>query len=175
LRRSLALAASASALLVATACGGDNGAATTAGGTPTTAGGGVGATTVPQAADEGVSEAVTDLGTILVDPEGFTIYAFTQDTGGTSTCYDDCEALWPPVPADTPISSDLAAAQFGSTTRTDGSEQLTIGGQPLYRYTPDANPGDILGQGFGGVWFVVGRDGTLVQVSAPTPTSRYDY
>ena len=132
--------------------------------TTTTAGGGEETTTTAaEEMVEGVRGAETDLGTILVDAEGFTLYVFTNDTGGASTCNEGCIDNWPAVPADTPIGSDLDASLFGTTTRDDGSEQLNVNGQPLYRYTPDAAPGDINGQGVGGVWFVIGTDGNLIE------------
>lgn len=164
MRRST-LAVLAAALLVVVACGDSGGDGTTVAGGGTSAGG------------EGVHGASTDLGTILVDAEGFTLYVFTNDTDGESTCYDACADLWPAVPADSTIGSDLDASMFGTTTRTDGSEQLTVAGQPLYRYTPDTNPGDTTGQGFSGVWFVVGVDGAMIggPESATSGYSRADY
>lgn len=119
-------------------------------------------TTTSAASMDGVQVADTDLGPILVDPDGFTLYVFTVDTGGESACYDACADLWPPVPADTPISSDLDDSMFGSTERTDGTQQLTVNGMPLYLYTPDTNPGDTTGQGFNDVWFVVDAEGNMV-------------
>ena len=161
-------------LLTLAACGGDDaGTATTAGSATTAADGG--GTTVPAAAGEGVSTADTDLGTVLVNPGGFTLYVFTVDTDGESTCYDDCAQLWPAVAADTPIGSGLDATMFGSAPRTDGTEQLTINGQPLYTYTPDANPGDTTGQGVGDVWFVVGTDGEMIGGPEAAATGRGDY
>lgn len=120
-------------------------------------------TTAAEEIVEGVHGAETDLGTILVDPEGFTLYIFTNDTAGASTCYEGCIENWPAVPGDTAIGSDLDASIFGTTTRDDGSEQLTVNDQPLYRFTPDAAPGDVNGQGVGGVWFVVDTDGNLIE------------
>jgi len=113
-------------------------------------------------AGDSISTASTDLGTVLVDPDGFTVYIFLNDTNGESTCYDSCAATWPPVSGDTAISPDLDDSIFGTTTRTDGTEQLTVDGRPLYRYAPDANPGDTGGQGVGEVWFVVGSDGAMI-------------
>ena len=125
---------------------------------------------------EGVHTAETDLGSILVDAEGFTLYVFTNDTEGTSTCYDDCAANWPAVPGDTAIGADLDASLFGTTARDDGSEQLTVNGMPLYRFTPDEAPGDVNGQGVGGVWFVVGADGNMIEgPSASNDVDRGDY
>jgi predicted lipoprotein with Yx(FWY)xxD motif len=165
------------AFLILGACADDSdGASTTAGdgGATTTAAPDDGAGTTA-AGGEGVSTSETDLGTVLVNAEGFTLYVFTNDTDGESTCYDDCAATWPAVPADTAIGGGLDAAMFGSAPRTDGTEQLTVNGQPLYTYTPDTNPGDTTGQGVGGVWFVVGTDGAMIGGPEAAATGRGDY
>lgn len=162
-------------VLVVAACGGttadgsdvETTTTTTAAAQPTTtASAPEPSTTAPDEVTEGVAVVDSEFGEILVDPDGFTLYIFTQDAGGESACYDACATLWPPVDASTSINSDLDAAMFGSTARTDGSEQLTVNGMPLYLYTPDANPGDITGQGFSGVWFVVGPDGNMIEAAA---------
>lgn len=169
-------------LLVVAACGGDGASDTTSPTEPdttttegdsapepattSTAGEDDGTTTTAAEMMEGVHVSETDLGPILVDPDGFTLYMFTADTDGESACYDACAALWPPVPADTPVSSDLDESMFGSTTRTDGMEQLTVNDMPLYLYTPDTSPGDTTGQGFNGVWFVLDGEGNVVEAAA---------
>lgn len=119
-------------------------------------------TTAPAETSGEVTTADTDLGTVLVDAEGFTLYVFTLDSDGESTCYDQCAATWPPAPAEMAISGDLDASIFGTTTRTDGSEQLTVDGKPLYTFSPDANPGDTTGQGVNDVWFVVDANGAVI-------------
>lgn len=180
-------------LLVVAACGGDGSsdsttpaepdATTTLGDsgqeqatTSTPADEGEGATTTSAAEMmDGVHVADTDLGPILVDPDGFTLYIFTADAGGESACYDACADLWPPVPAATPVSSDLDASIFGSTTRTDGMEQLTVNNMPLYLYTPDSNPGDVAGHGFNDVWFVVDGDGAIIEAAAGNTLVDYGY
>jgi predicted lipoprotein with Yx(FWY)xxD motif len=125
---------------------------------------------------EGVHTSDTDLGSILVDGEGFTLYIFTNDTEGVSTCYDDCAANWPAVPGDTPVGADLDASLFATAPRDDGTEQLTVNGMPLYRFTPDEAPGDVNGQGVGGVWFVVDADGNMVEgPEAANDSDRFDY
>jgi predicted lipoprotein with Yx(FWY)xxD motif len=169
-------------MLVAAACGGDDSTDTTAeapatpttgeGTTDTTAGStdttsGDGATTTSGAeAMDGVHVAETDLGPILVNADGFTLYVFTPDTDGVSTCYDDCAASWPAVPGDTPIGSDLDAAMFGTAPRDDGSEQLTVNGMPLYLFAGDTAAGDTNGQGANDVWFVVDESGAMIEASA---------
>lgn len=144
-------------LLIITACGSDTGSGST-----TTVDSAGSTTTAAPSGGDGVHETETGLGSILVDPDGFTLYVFTADSSGESACYDACAELWPPVAADTPIGSDLDSSIFGSITRTDETEQLTVNGQPLYLYTPDVNPGDANGQNFNGVWFVVDSTGTMI-------------
>jgi predicted lipoprotein with Yx(FWY)xxD motif len=123
-------------------------------------------TTTAMEMENGVHMAETDLGSVLVDPDGFTLYVFDADTDGDSTCYDACATNWPPLAADTVISSDLDPSVFASTARTDGSEQLTINGMPLYRFASDSAPGDTNGQGLNGLWWVVDGEGNVIEASA---------
>lgn len=177
----------ATILLLIAACGGGDDTGADATTLPeadtTTTVGGTDTTTAAEDDEEdmdAVHTASTDLGEILVDPDGFTLYIFTDDTDGESTCYDACADLWPPVSGETSISTGLDSTIFGTTTRTDGSEQLTVNGMPLYLYTPDTSPGDTTGQGVGGVWFVVDGDGSVIggpEASTATtePTDDRDY
>ncbi len=119
----------------------------------------------PAGESSGVSAFQSELGSILVDPDGLTLYLFTPDDAGESTCYDSCAALWPPVAAETPIAGGLDPSVFGSAPRADGADQLTVRGWPLYRFASDVSPGDTTGQGVEGVWFVVGSDGEMITVS----------
>lgn len=132
-------------------------------------------TTEPAEEETGVGTAQSELGTILVDPEGLTLYIFTVDTEGVSQCYDACAATWPPVPADTPISGDIDAAMFGSAPRDDGPDQLTVNGMPLYYFAGDGAPGDVEGQGFNDVWFVVDSDGNVVENPQVSGGGGYGY
>jgi predicted lipoprotein with Yx(FWY)xxD motif len=98
-----------------------------------------------------------DLGDILVDPRGMTLYLYTKDEPSLSNCYDQCAEAWPPLMTDTtsPSGPDSVAGGLGTTTRTDGSLQVTYNGAPLYYWVKDQKPGDTTGQNVGGVWFVV--------------------
>jgi predicted lipoprotein with Yx(FWY)xxD motif len=97
-----------------------------------------------------------DLGDILVDPRGMTLYMYTKDEPSVSNCYDQCAAAWPPLMTDAaPTGPDAVAAGLGTTTRTDGGLQVTYDGMPLYYWEKDQKPGDTTGQNVGGVWFVV--------------------
>ena len=100
----------------------------------------------------------TSLGTVLVDEGGNTLYIFTADEGDVSVCYDECEANWPIVDSGSATGEGVEVTT-GFTVRDDGSEQLTINGRPVYRFAADLDPGDVNGQGVGGVWYVIGVDG----------------
>lgn len=97
-----------------------------------------------------------DLGDILVDARGMTLYLFTKDETGVSHCYDDCATAWPPLLSDAaPTGPDAVADGLDTITRDDGGQQVTYNGQPLYYWFKDAQPGDTTGQNVGGVWFIV--------------------
>jgi predicted lipoprotein with Yx(FWY)xxD motif len=110
------------------------------------------------------SLADSSLGKIVVDGSGRTLYAFTKDANGTSTCLDACANAWPPaiVTGDVAVQG-LDQSLFTTAPRPDGSMQLKMGKWPLYTFSGDAAPGDVNGQGSGGSWFVVGQDGKLVK------------
>jgi len=112
-----------------------------------------------------VEVAELPIGRILVDGAGATLYAFTMDTAGVSTCYDDCAAAWPPllVDGDVTVGTGLDAADFSTVERDDGTKQVRIGEWPLYYFEADSVPGDVTGQGVGDVWFVVGSEGELIR------------
>lgn len=135
--------------------------------TTTTVGDDTSSSTMAETSD-GIHAAETDLGSILVDPDGMSLYVFTADADGESACYEQCAQTWPPVAADTPISSDLDTAMFGSIERTDGTEQLTVNGMPVYLFASDSAPGDVNGQGVNDVWFVIDADGNMLEASAAT-------
>lgn len=106
----------------------------------------------------------TELGEVLVDPQGMTLYLFTQDSEGTSACTGGCAEAWPPLLTDgAPSGGDgVDASLLGTIERDDGSMQVTYDGHPLYTYAADTAPGDTLGQGVGDVWYAVTASGEPV-------------
>jgi predicted lipoprotein with Yx(FWY)xxD motif len=97
-----------------------------------------------------------ELGDILVDPRGMTLYLYTKDDPGVSNCYGGCATAWPPLLTDgVPTGPDALAAGLGTTSRTDGTQQVTYNGVPLYYWMKDTQPGETTGQNVGGVWFIV--------------------
>ena len=116
--------------------------------------------------DPTVKTAMNDKsGTFLVDAKGMALYMFTKDTKDTSNCYGGCATAWPPLlVTDAPVlSKDLMKNLVSTTTRTDGTKQLTYAGWPLYYYIKDKAAGDITGQGVGHVWYLLAPDGSLIK------------
>lgn len=112
-----------------------------------------------------VASAESDLGTILVDGEGRTLYVFLNDSGGESTCYDECANNWPALETDGEPQGGAGVddSLLGTTDRDDGTSQVTYDGMPLYHFAGDDAPGDTNGQGIGDVWYVVSPGGEPVQ------------
>lgn len=114
----------------------------------------------PEEPAPGVTIAVAevgDLGQILVDGEGYTLYVFLNDEPGKSACTGNCAASWPPLLVDGEVAAGegLEASLVGTITRDDGTTQITYNGKPLYYYYKDDNPGDANGQAANDVWFVI--------------------
>ncbi|MFD3547701.1 SCO0930 family lipoprotein [Streptomyces sp. NPDC058655] len=117
------------------------------------------------------------LGSVLTDSAGLTLYRFDKDTAKPpkSNCDGDCAKTWPVVAAgDVTAAAGMDPAVLGEVVRTDGTKQLTVGGWPAYRFNKDAKPGDLNGQGVGGVWFALAADGKKAAKDAPAPAPAPD-
>jgi predicted lipoprotein with Yx(FWY)xxD motif len=97
------------------------------------------------------------LGSFLVDSKGMTLYLYTTDTPNTSNCYNACAVAWPPLlTTGAPVAgTGVTASLLGTTTRTDGTTQVTYNGWPLYYFATDKAVGDTTGENVQNVWFVV--------------------
>ncbi len=101
-------------------------------------------------------ESRTDFGNFLVDAKGMTLYYFTKDSPGVSTASASVLAVWPIFnAANFVLPSGLNAADFATITRSDGQQQTTYKGYPLYHYVNDKISGDAAGNGVNAVWFVI--------------------
>ncbi|MGB8621181.1 MAG: hypothetical protein WCD16_00045 [Paracoccaceae bacterium] len=100
-------------------------------------------------ADTGITTGDTPVGKVLTNADGMTLYTLDKDSDGTPTCYDKCAANWPPLVAPSGASAE---GDFGLTERKDGTMQWTYSGKPLYLWKNDVKPGDVTGDGVGGVW-----------------------
>ncbi len=114
-----------------------------------------------------VSLGETDLGKVLVDADGRTLYAFTPDSATKSACTGSCAQAWPPAAATgTPTAGTGVTAKLTVLTRDDGTTQVVADGHPLYQYAGDAAAGDATGQGSGGKWYVVSAGGSPMKSAA---------
>ncbi|MGF6880813.1 putative lipoprotein with Yx(FWY)xxD motif [Nocardia sp. GAS34] len=104
------------------------------------------------------------VGMRVTDAAGRSLYRFDKDTPkpSQSNCTGACATTWPPllVSKGQNLYVDGINPQLtGFIERPDGSCQITIGGWPVYYFSKDAKPGDLLGQGVGGTWFAVNPTG----------------
>ena len=114
-----------------------------------------------------VKLASTGLGKVLVDAHGRTLYLFEADKGTKSACNGACATIWPPlVTKGKPTAgAGLAASKLGTTTRSDGTTELTYNGHPLYTYAGDTAAGQTSGQGlddYGAEWYALSARGDKI-------------
>jgi predicted lipoprotein with Yx(FWY)xxD motif len=110
----------------------------------------------------------SNLGSILVDNRGRTLYLFEKDKRGKSSCYGACATYWPPLlTRGTPAAEGgVKQSLLGVTRRASGVTQVTYAGHPLYRFAGDAKPGQTSGQNshaFGADWYVVSSAGKKIE------------
>jgi predicted lipoprotein with Yx(FWY)xxD motif len=164
--RALSLAVLPASLVALVAVAGCGGSSSTTTSTST-----AGATSTGAAAIEVAKNA--QLGQILTDGNGDTVYAFAKDTNGKSACSGSCAGVWPPVTTSgsPKAGNGVDASKLGTTKRSDGSTQVTYAGRPLYTYTADTSAGDATGNGvntFGGLWYAVQPNGSNAPSSGST-------
>jgi predicted lipoprotein with Yx(FWY)xxD motif len=86
---------------------------------------------------------------------------------------------WPPLLASgaATVGNAAKASLLGVSTRSDGKQQVTYNGHPLYRFAGDHKAGDTNGQGvnaFGGSWHALTAAGNAVTATAASGGS-YGY
>jgi predicted lipoprotein with Yx(FWY)xxD motif len=112
----------------------------------------------------------TDLGKLVENGRGFTVYMFTRDRRNKDNCVlvPSCASFWPPL---TTSGKALAghgvkAKLIGSISLGHGVRQVTYAGHPLYTYSGDTGPGQTFYVGasqFGGQWFALNAAGHAVK------------
>jgi predicted lipoprotein with Yx(FWY)xxD motif len=156
-----------SALLIA-ACGSSSSSSSTAAApaaaSPTTA-----STTAAAATTSGVMIATANAHgqTYLTGASGRAIYLWVADKGDTSSCSGACAQAWPPVTTTgkPTAGSGVTASDLGTTKRSDGTEEVTYKGHPLYYFVGDKSAGQTTGQGsdsFGAKWWLVATSGSAI-------------
>ncbi|MBB4574538.1 hypothetical protein [Rhizobium lentis] len=93
----------------------------------------------------------TKMGKILANAKGMTLYTFDKDTMGKSNCDEACLKKWPAFHA---AAKAKAEGEWSLVKAADGKEMWAYEGKPLYTFAGDKKPGDMTGDGVGGVWHV---------------------
>jgi predicted lipoprotein with Yx(FWY)xxD motif len=163
--RSITFLASATvpvlAALAVAACGSSGGSNASAPAPPRT----------PNGQSATVGAANENLGKILVDSQGRTLYLFRRDSGTKSACTGACAIEWPPLRATgkPTVGGGATASILASSAPSDGKPQVTYNGHPLYLFSGDQKPGDTNGEGvnaFGGLWYALSSAGNQIVRSA---------
>jgi predicted lipoprotein with Yx(FWY)xxD motif len=105
-----------------------------------------------------------DLGKVVVDSQGMTMYDFHKDKGTTSSCYGACAEAWPPIltSGEPKAMGGAESSLLGTTKRKDGTLQVTYNGHPMYGFVEDKKPGETNGNdvdGFGAEWYALEPNG----------------
>jgi len=115
---------------------------------------------------------VSNLGSVLVDGQGFTLYLYEPDAqSGHSRCSGPCAVEWSPLTLTSGVKSPIAgsgvsASLLSTTRRTDGTVQVTYDNWPLYTWAQDTAPGQATGEGLdnlGGLWYVLDASGNAIE------------
>ena len=146
-------------------CGGGGGSTPS---TPTTSSAGSGA----KPSTSFSTAKVSDLGTVVVDGRGRTVYILTADGKTNAPCTDEsgCTKLWPDLPLPDGVASAKAemgikASLLSTKKLGDGETYPTYHGWLVYEYAGDSGPGQSNGQGinsFGGTWYALTASGSPV-------------
>lgn len=114
----------------------------------------------------GVSiDKLPDVGEVLVDANGNTLYMFEPDEASSVTCTGDCADKWPPLTltegTELKLEEGVRKDLIGEAVDEAGTPVVTYAGWPLYRYDSDS-AGEASGHEVdenGGEWFAVTTDG----------------
>lgn len=115
----------------------------------------------------------------VISPAGRTLYALSPETGKHLLCKSaECFKLWPPVTVKSSKVKLKAASgvqgRLGILKRSNGTLQVTLRGEPLYRFSGDSGKGQAHGQGiesFGGKWHAVTASSSEATSAPATPPS----
>lgn len=103
-----------------------------------------------------------EIGEVISDANGMSLYIFSKDVSGESNCTEACLNAWPVFyMEDLAVTEGLELSDFSTITRADGAKQTTYQGWPLYYFASDVNPSDVKGEGVGSVWYAAKVDYTL--------------
>jgi predicted lipoprotein with Yx(FWY)xxD motif len=110
----------------------------------------------------------SDLGKILVNGKGFTVYMFTADKKRKDNCVSKsgCTQTWPMITTKgKPKAGPGVKRSMLGTIKVKGKQQVTYNGHPLYGYSGDSSAAatDYVGVSeFGGTWRALKASGKPV-------------
>ncbi len=119
---------------------------------------------------------MSHVGTVLTTAGGLTLYRFTANPPGMSTCTASCANVWPPLLA---ARGDRVAGPRGVKGLSlidvgGGRRQVAFHDVALYRFEGDTKKGQAKGQGIAHEWFAVLKGGipavTAAGAAATTTT-----
>jgi predicted lipoprotein with Yx(FWY)xxD motif len=167
LRRLLPVGTLLLAALALAACGSDSSSTKSS-----DSGSSSSSTTAKKAAAVILAKQSPDLGMILVDAQGRTVYTLTNG-GKAVACTGACLNAWPPVLL--PSGETTAAGGPGvnglGVASGDSGDQVTSDDLPLYTFQGDTAPGMTKGENlssFGGTWHVVKVTGAASSGTTPS-------
>jgi predicted lipoprotein with Yx(FWY)xxD motif len=108
---------------------------------------------------------------VLANAQGMTLYSLSAERGGKFLCTSaSCTQVWHPLSATGGAPSGVAS--LSTSTRPDGTQQVTYKGMPLYTFAQDQHPGDAKGQGFKdvGTWSAVTVSGAAAPATSGEST-----
>jgi len=127
------------------------------------------------------TKSVPDVGTVLVNAQGQTLYLLTSERGGKITCTasNGCTQAWPEITLPRGMTAATAgsgvhSSLLGTVTDASGHREVTYNHWPLYTFSGDPGAGVAKGQGltsFGGTWYVLNASGNPVTSSQAQPGS----
>jgi predicted lipoprotein with Yx(FWY)xxD motif len=113
---------------------------------------------------------VGNLGKVLVNRSGRTLYLFEPDKQKKVTCTASCAEVWPQdkVTGALGVGAGLKSSLIGNDKNPSHQKVVTYNHWPLYTFVKDTKAGQAHGQNldaFGGTWHVVNASGRAVTKS----------
>jgi predicted lipoprotein with Yx(FWY)xxD motif len=121
------------------------------------------------------TRSISGLGTVLVGPNGHTLYLDSADPKNKATCTGGCASIWPPLTTSgAPKAKGAAkAADLGTISIAGGKKQVEYKGHALYYFQGDP-VGQATGEGQNG-FDVVSPSGNKVSGKKPSSPGGYSY
>lgn len=113
-------------------------------------------------------------GKVLAAANGKVLYRYTLDRKHVNKCTANasCAKYWPSLLVKATVKpragTGLSAKLLGTIKAPKGMRQVTYAGWPLYYFAGDAKAGQINGEGYKKVWYVVNAKGALVKAPVST-------